>query len=39
VKRALYHLMRSEQEVNIVSMSFQEFEIFWDRVMQEDDAQ
>jgi len=35
VKRALYHLMRSELEVNIVSMSYDEFEAFWARVMQE----
>jgi len=35
VKRALYHLMCSEQEINIVSMSYDEFEAFWARVMQE----
>ena len=36
VKRALYQLMRCEEEVQIVNMSFAEFETFWQRVMEEE---
>lgn len=34
LKKCLYTLLRSEETVNIAVMSYEEFEAFWQRVME-----
>jgi hypothetical protein len=36
VKKVIYQLMRSEETINIAVMSYEDFEVFWQRVMEED---